>query len=100
MPDTAGPGNAVAGLAFMVAFGEAFNIVSALNSSPWTAENFGGDPAKEASVRKWVHQSIGICAALGTVGSVMTRSWAPLIGTMAIGAVARLALRAVSRLPG
>lgn len=73
--------NATAGLGFMVAFGEFFNIVSALNSSPWTAENFGGDPGKERSARRWVVESVAVGGGLGIVGSLLTKTWWPAIGT-------------------
>lgn len=66
---------------FLMATAESFNIISALCSSPWTAENFGADDEKARSTRKYV-----ALAALGNVGlgfgtSLLADSWWPLIGT-------------------
>jgi hypothetical protein len=50
--------NTMVGLSFAVGFGEFFQILSALNSSPWTMESFAGDPAKLASAKGYVVQSV------------------------------------------
>lgn len=64
--------------------GLGFEIMSALNSSPWTAENFGADEAKAKSSWSYTMQGCAINIALGTGASVLTETWWPLIGTSAV----------------
>ena len=82
MPD-AGGGAAAAGNAtlFLIGYYEFFNLVGALNSSPWTAESFGGDPDKAASARKYVRHAMLNGALASGAGVVIGRKWWPLIGT-------------------
>ena len=49
-----------AAILFLQASTNAMDVFSAVNSSPWTAENFGGDQAKSASVREYVWHGIGL----------------------------------------
>jgi hypothetical protein len=74
----------VTGIAVMVAWGESFQVFGSLNSSPWTAENFGADAEKAASMRRYVRLAALNNAAMGTLGSVLTQSWLPLVATMAV----------------
>jgi hypothetical protein len=76
-----GAAGAAAATLFMIAFYEFFNLVGALNSSPWTAESFGGDPGKAESARKYVRHAIVCGSAASGVGAVIARSWMPVIGT-------------------
>jgi hypothetical protein len=66
---------------FMVAAAESFNIFSAMNSSPWTAENFGADAEKARSCRQYVAISIVANEGLGLGASLLAGNWWPLIGT-------------------
>lgn len=66
--------------------GLGFEIMSALNSSPWTAENFGADEAKAKSSWSYTLQGCGINVALGVGASVLTETWWPLVGTSAVSA--------------
>ena len=74
----------VTGIAVMVAFGESFQVFGALNSSPWTSENFGADPEKAASCRRYVQMAIVSNAFMGGLGSYLTKSWLPLGVTMGV----------------
>jgi hypothetical protein len=74
--------NAVAALLFLNASTMTMDVYSALNSSPWTAENFGGDPEKAKSCMELVYHSIAVTSAYGVAGSVIARSWWPIIGTV------------------
>ena len=66
---------------FLIGYYEYFNLVGALNSSPWTAESFGGDPGKNASARKYVkHAAVNGALASGA-GVLIGGTWWPLIGT-------------------
>jgi hypothetical protein len=81
------PGNskqsAAVGL-FMVAAAESFNIFSAMNSSPWTAENFGADERKAESCKQYVWISLAANTGLGVGASMLAGTWWPLVGTSAV----------------
>jgi fatty-acid desaturase len=86
MPSSESVKYGVTGVAVMVAWGEAFQVFGALNSSPWTAENFGADPQKAASMRNYVRMAFLNNVAMGALGSYLTGSWLPIIVTMAVSA--------------
>lgn len=65
---------------FLMALAEAFNVYGALNSSPWTAENFGADPEKARSCRRYVLQADVVNVALGIGTSLISESPWPLLG--------------------
>lgn len=67
-----------------MAVAEAFNVYGALNSSPWTAENFGADPEKARSCRQYVLQADIANIALGIGASLLSQNWAPLAGILVI----------------
>lgn len=69
---------------FLVAAAESFNIFSAMNSSPWTAENFGADERKAKSCREYVAISAAANTALGVGASILGGSIYPFIGTTAV----------------
>lgn len=72
------------GALFLMALAEAFNVYGAMNSSPWTAENFGADAEKAASCRRYVLQADVVNIALGIGTSIIAESPAPLLGILAI----------------
>jgi len=74
----------VAGGLTLAAWAAGFEVMSALNSSPWTAENFGGDSDKAASCREYTLIAVGINIALGVGTSLLVGSWYPLVGVCAI----------------
>ena len=65
---------------FLMALAEAFNVYGALNSSPWTAENFGADPEKARSCRHYVIQADVVNIALGIGTSLISKNVWPLVG--------------------
>lgn len=67
-----------------MALAEAFNVYGALNSSPWTAENFGADPEKARSCRRYVIQADIVNIALGVGTSIIAESPAPFLGILVI----------------
>lgn len=69
---------------FLVAAAESFNIFSAMNSSPWTAENFGADEKKARSCREYVAISAAANTALGVGASMLGGSIWPFIGTVVV----------------
>jgi hypothetical protein len=85
VPD-AGAGRGTAATLFLIGYYEFFNLVGALNSSPWTAESFGGDPGKNESARRYVkHAVVNGVLASGAGVLIGGMSW-PLIGTAAAAA--------------
>jgi hypothetical protein len=66
---------------FLIGYYEFFNLVGALNSSPWTAESFGGDPGKNASARKYVKHAVVNGTIASGLGVLIGGTWWPLIGT-------------------
>lgn len=77
---------AMSGALFMMTLAEAFNVYGAMNSSPWTAENFGADEEKARSCRRYVIQADVVNVVLGLGTSLITKSWAPFVGMVLISA--------------
>ncbi|MGA2655838.1 MAG: hypothetical protein ABSF18_07700 [Gammaproteobacteria bacterium] len=76
--------DALSAILFLAGSTNAFDAYSTLNSSPWTAESFGGDPAKAASCREYLYHAIGITMAYGLAASFIAESPYPLAGTVII----------------
>jgi hypothetical protein len=79
---------------FLTTMGLGFEVMSALNSSPWTAENFGADEARAKSCWKYTLQAAGINAAMGLGASILTETWWPLLGTSTVSLYMALTYRA------
>lgn len=75
------PLRALAAVLFLNGYYEFFNLAGAFNSSPWTAESFGGDPGKNKSARKYVRMTIVRGALVSGAGVLISGMWWPLIGT-------------------
>lgn len=73
-------GNATAALLFVTSVNNAIDVFSATNSSPWTAENFGGDEEKVKSLREYVSHAMILTAITNGIGAVVARSVWPLLG--------------------
>lgn len=71
-------------VAFMVAVGESFNVMSALNSSPWSAENFTADDEMTDSLMKYIKWTAVVCVTMGGVASYIDGTPWPLAGTVAV----------------
>lgn len=73
----------ISALLFLQASANAFDAYSALNSSPWTSENFGADPAKAKSCREYVTHAVVISSLYGVTSGVLAgKLWPwPIIGT-------------------
>lgn len=83
MPVAAGPaglGNAAGAILFITSYGQIWEVISALNSSPWTAENFGADAGKAASAREYLAHSTGNGAAIALIAAYVSGTWWPLAG--------------------
>lgn len=73
---------ALGALLFLAAGTNALDVFSATNSSPWTAENFGGDEEKVASLRRYVRHAIIITIGMAAAAAAIARSWWPIIGAV------------------
>lgn len=72
----------LAALLFMAASTNAMDAYSALNSSPWTAESFGGNPEKAKACHEYVCHAVAITTAWGIASSVIAKNPWPIIGTV------------------
>ena len=70
--------NAVAAILFLTATMNTLDAYSALNSSPWTAESFGADPDKLASLRGYVSHSIVFSMVYAVIASMIAGSLWPI----------------------
>lgn len=77
---------AVAALLLITSYGQIWEVISALNSSPWTAENFGADAGKAKSAREYLAHSTASGTVMAGFASAVARSPWPLIGA-SIGVV-------------
>lgn len=73
---------ALAAVLFLQASTNAMDAFSALNSSPWTAENFGADEEKAKSCREYVLHAIAVTAFYGIAAAAIARSMWPILGTL------------------
>jgi hypothetical protein len=71
-----------AAILFMGAGTNAYDAFSAVNSSPWTAESFGGDAAKERSLREYVIHALVISGLYAVGGAIIARNLWPILGAL------------------
>lgn len=74
------PARALAAVLFVQASTNVVDVFSATNSSPWTAESFGGDPAKAESCWRYVKHGLGVSAFYSGLAALISRSWWPVLG--------------------
>lgn len=75
-------------IAFMVAVGESYNVMSALNSSPWSAENFTADDQMVESLMRYIRWTAVVCLTMGAVASYIDGSVYPFAGAAAVTVLA------------
>ena len=103
MPDLgldglAGGRNVVGAILFLQAGTNVFDVYSALNSSPWTAQSFGADPEKRRACMEYVHHSIGVTAFYAIAAALLAGNPWPIIGmVIADGYMYWLYSRALNR---
>ena len=74
---------AIAGVLLLESFNTTLQAYGSLNSSPWTAENFGGDMKKNRSVREYVMHAIGVSMVMAAASSWTAQTPVPLLGSLA-----------------
>lgn len=93
-----GNGNALAALLFMTSAMMTLDAYSTLESSPWTAENFGADPVKAASCREYLTHAVVYSMAYAVASAYIAKSWWPIMGSAIANAyLIWLYLRALER---
>lgn len=83
----ANSGRATASVLFLGGVYVSLDAMSTLNSSPWTAESFGGDPDKEDSLKEYIAHAIGLSTVCSIIsGSIAgPRLWiAPVLGAIIV----------------
>lgn len=90
--------NAVAALLFMTSAMMTLDAYSTFESSPWTAENFGADPAKVKSCKEYLMHAVGYSMAYAIASAAIAGSWWPIAGAaITNGYLIWLYLRALDR---
>lgn len=75
-----GSKRALSALLFIGASTNAMDVYSALNSSPWTAESFGGDPEKAKACLEYVHHSVAVTGFYAIASALIARNPWPIYG--------------------
>ena len=89
---------ALSALLFMTAAMFTLDAYSTFESSPWTAENFGADPAKVKSCKEYLMHAVCFSLAYAAFSSLLAKSWWPLAGALVANAyLVWLYLRAIDR---
>lgn len=71
---------------FMQATMVQMDVMSALNSSPWTSENFGASPAKARTAREYVCHALVIGSLIDITAAWISDSLWPIFGALVTGA--------------
>src|ERR1700749_1696641 len=79
-PGGAGAWQALGALLFLQAGMTTLDAYSTLMSSPWTAENFGGDAEKTNSARGYYRKAAVFSMGYSIAGGYMAKSVYPIIG--------------------
>ena|SRR5215831_4297426 len=81
--DMFGARRGIAAMLFLQGVMSGYDVFSAVNSSPWTAESFGGDPEKEASLREYINHGLTITLVTAAASAMIAGSPWPLLGAIA-----------------
>lgn len=72
--------NELAAVLFMTSAMMTLDAYSTFQSSPWTAENFGGDKEKMKSAREYLLHAVGFSMVYAIASAYIAKSWWPVIG--------------------
>ena len=73
--------NELSAVLFMTSAMMTLDAYSTFESSPWTAENFGGDKEKMSSAREYLYHAVGFSFSYAVMAAVLAKSWWPVIGS-------------------
>lgn len=74
-------GDAAGATLFLVAYGQIWEIISGMLSSPWTAESFGADEGKKASFNRYLTHATVNGAGVSLIAAYVSRRAWPLVGS-------------------
>lgn len=74
---------AVGALLFMSSGMYTLDAYSTLNSSPWTAENFGADPEKAKSCKEYIAHAVVYSSTFALASAIISKSLWPIVGSVA-----------------
>ena len=93
-------GDAAGAILFVTSYGQIWELISGMLSSPWTAESFGADEGKKQSFNRYLtHATINGASVALIAAWVSQRTW-PLIGAGLGLAYARWLYRGALRRAG
>ena len=79
---TSGTKNAIAAVLFMQAGTQVYDAISAVNSSPLTAERYGADPEQASSAMFYTYQGMILAGAYCSIAALVAHSWWPILGML------------------
>lgn len=79
-------GKALGAILFIEAANMMMQAFGTHQSSPWTVESFGADPAKRQACQKYIRRALLNAGALSVVASAVSGSWWPIVGASTEGA--------------
>lgn len=93
-----GAGDAAGATLFLVSYGQIWEIISGMLSSPWTAESFGADEGKKQAFNFYLAHATVNGAVVSLIAARVSRRYWPLIGSgMGLGYAWWLYKRALRR---
>jgi len=77
-----GSRHALGAVLFMAAGTNVYDAISAVNSSPLTAERYGADPEQAKSAMYYTYQGMILSGVYSSIAAVIAGSWWPIIGAI------------------
>lgn len=72
--------NAAGAILFLGAGTQVYDAISAINSSPLTAERYGADPAQAKSAMEYTYHGMALAGVYCVIAATVSKSWWPIIG--------------------
>jgi hypothetical protein len=74
--------NAAGAMLFLQAITNVYDAISAVNSSPLTAERYGADPQQAASAMEYTYQGMALSGFYCIGAALIAGSWWPILGAI------------------
>jgi len=74
--------NAAGAMLFLQAVTTVYDAISAVNSSPLTAERYGADPQQAASAMEYTYQGMALSGMYCIGAALVSGSWWPILGAI------------------
>lgn len=72
--------NAIGAVLFLQAGTQVYDAISAINSSPLTAERYGADPQQAKSAMEYTYHGMVLAGVYCAIAALASQSWWPIIG--------------------